>query len=118
LCFNQCLPIVFPISGLFLEFFAMLNALFQLADALIGLAIWLVIIDVAVQLLIQFNLLNSYNPLIRQIAAGLKELTWYFYRPFRLAIGRLLGHQPILDLSPLLAILCLQFLRALLTAQL
>jgi hypothetical protein len=67
LCFNQCLPIVFPISGLFLEFFAMLNALFQLADALIGLAIWLVIIDVAVQLLIQFNLLNSYNPLIRQI---------------------------------------------------
>ena len=92
----------------------MISALIQSLDALIGVAIWLIIIDVVMQLLVQFNLLNSYHPLVRQLGAGLRELTWYFYRPFRWVIARLVGHQPMLDLSPLLAILALQFLRNLL----
>jgi YggT family protein len=92
----------------------MLSALFQLFSALIDLAVWLIIIDVVMQLLVQFNLLNSYHPLVRQLGAGLRELTWYLYRPFRWVIARLIGHQPMLDLSPLLAILALHFLRNLL----
>ena len=92
----------------------MLPALFQLFSALIDLAVWLIIIDVVMQLLVQFNLLNSYHPLVRQLGAGLRELTWYLYRPFRWVIARLIGHQPMLDLSPLLAILALHFLRNLL----
>jgi hypothetical protein len=63
---------------------------------------------VVMQLLVQFNLLNSYHPLVRQLGAGLRELTWYFYRPFRWVIARLLNRQPKLDISPLLAIMLLK----------
>jgi YggT family protein len=92
----------------------MISALIQFLDALIGVAIWLIIIDVVMQLLVQFNLLNSSSSAGAPAGGGLRELTWYFYRPFRWVIARLVGHQPMLDLSPLLAILALQFLRNLL----
>ena len=84
----------------------MLAAL-NLFNSIISLFIWAVILAAAMSWLIGFNIININNKLVYTIADFLNRLTEPFLRPIRKLIPNLGG----IDLSPIILILLLIFLR-------
>jgi YggT family protein len=82
-------------------------ALLWLFDSLVGLYIFVVIAAVVVSWLVAFGVLNTYNPMARSIIRVLDALTEPVFRQIRRIIPAIGG----LDLSPMLVILALYFLR-------
>lgn len=82
-------------------------ALIWLVNAILSLAWWIVIIHVIMSWLISFNVVNLYQPLVRQIWDGLTRLTEPVYRPIRNFLPSMGG----LDLSPLIVLLAITFLQ-------
>ncbi len=72
----------------------------------INIYIWIVIIAVVVNLLIHFNIINRYQPLVQQISTALARLTEPVFRRVRKVIPPMGGF----DLSPIIVLLGLQFL--------
>ncbi|HEY4249594.1 MAG TPA: YggT family protein [Roseomonas sp.] len=89
-----------------------LDALFYVLYALLDIAWWVVIVAVIVQLLLQFNVLDTRNRIIWQIADGLFRLTEPVFRRVR----RLLPNMGGFDLSPLLVLIGITALGMLLGA--
>ena len=75
----------------------------------INIAWWIVIIHVIMSWLINFNVINLHQPLVRSIWDGLTRLTEPMYRPIR----NFLPHMGGLDLSPLVVLLAITFLQIL-----
>ena len=84
----------------------MLAAL-NLFNNLIGLFIWAIILSALMSWLIGFNIININNKLIYIIADFLNRLTEPFLRPIR----RILPYLGGIDLSPVILILLLIFLK-------
>jgi YggT family protein len=84
-------------------------ALIWLINALLTIAWWIVIIQVIMSWLINFNVINLHQPLVRQIWDGLTRLTEPMYRPIRNFLPSMGG----LDLSPLIVLLGITFLQIL-----
>lgn len=82
-------------------------ALIWLVNAILSIAWWIVIIHVIMSWLISFNVVNLYQPLVRQIWEGLTRLTEPVYRPIRNLLPSMGG----LDLSPLIVLLAITFLQ-------
>ena len=78
-----------------------------LFDSVINLFIWAVIIAAVLSWLIGFNIINIQNKLVYIIASALNKLTEPFLSPIR----RLLPNIGGLDLSPVILILLLIFIR-------
>jgi YggT family protein len=85
----------------------LLAALLWLFDTLVGLYIIVIIAAVVVSWLVAFGVLNTYNHLARSFIRALDALTEPVFRRVRRIIPPLGG----LDLSPMLVILALWFLR-------
>jgi len=85
----------------------LLAALLWLFDTLVGLYIFIIIAAVVVSWLVAFGVLNTYNPMARSIIRVLDALTEPVFRQIRRIIPPIGG----LDLSPMLVILALYFLR-------
>jgi YggT family protein len=81
---------------------------------LLGYLLWVasvvIIVQVVVSLLVAFNVVNRFNPLVRGIHDGLDRLTGPLYRPIR----RILPDFGGMDFSPLVVILVIGFLQRLL----
>ncbi|MEM7056176.1 MAG: YggT family protein [Pseudomonadota bacterium] len=73
---------------------------------LLGVAQFLIIAHVVVSLLINFNVLNARQPLVRAIWQGLERLFEPIYGPLR----RMLPDTRPLDLTPLAALICIYIL--------
>lgn len=86
-----------------------MNAFIWLINAILGIAWWVVIIHVIMSWLIAFNVVNLYQPLIRQVWDGLNRLTEPVYRPIRNFLPSMGG----LDLSPLIVLVAITFLQIL-----
>ena len=84
-----------------------LAALLWLFDTVVGLYIFVIIAAVVVSWLVAFGVLNVHNPMARGIIRMLDALTEPVFRRVRRIIPPLGG----LDLSPMLVILALYFLR-------
>jgi len=82
-------------------------AIANLISTVIGLYMWAVIISVVMTWLVQFNVINTSNRLVYQIGDFLYRITEPVMRPIRQVIPSVGG----LDLSPLIVILILGFLR-------
>ncbi len=87
-----------------------MNALFWLIDQVIGLYITLVIIQVVLSWLVAFNVINTRNRFVYMVGDFLYRITEPALKPIR----RLLPTMGGIDLSPVVLILGLYFLRVLL----
>ena len=85
-------------------------AFLNLIDNLISLYIWIVIISAVTSWLVAFNVINTSNRLVYTVADFLYRVTEPALRPIRRFLPNLGG----IDLSPVILILLLVFLRDLL----
>ena len=83
----------------------MITALFQLLDAVISLAVWALILSAIVTTLVSFGVLDTRNRLVWTIGDFLHRVTEPLLRPIR----NVLPNFGSVDLSPLVAILLLQY---------
>lgn len=87
-----------------------MRALFWLLDTAISLYVWALIIAAVLSLLLAFNVLDSRNRFVWNVADFFYRVTEPALRPIRRRLPNLGG----VDLSPLVLILLLQALRILL----
>ena len=84
-----------------------MQALIWLIDNLFSLVWWLILASVVMSWLFAFNIVNVQNPTVRQIAHGISRVT----EPMLAPIRRILPSMGGLDLSPIILLLGLEFLR-------
>ncbi len=84
-----------------------MNALLILVDTIISLYIWALIIHVVLTWLVQFNVVNTRNRFVYMVGNSLYRLTEPALRPIRRVIPHLGG----LDISPVVLIIGLWFVR-------
>ncbi len=87
-----------------------MNALFWLIDQVIGLYITLVIVQIVLSWLVAFNVINTQNRFVYMVGDFLYRITEPALKPIRRLLPTLGG----IDLSPVVLILGLYFLRVLL----
>ena len=82
----------------------MLIALFNIADLLLNVLSWIIIIQVILSWLFAFNVLNSGSGAVRSITMALDRLTAPLYRPIRAVLPDFGG----IDFSPLVLLLVIK----------
>ena len=85
----------------------MLLLLLQIADLLLGVLRWIIIIQAIMSWLVAFNVINTYNDFVRQVLFALDKITEPIYRPIR----KVMPDFGALDLSPLVALLLIIILQ-------
>ena len=88
----------------------MLLAFVKIADLLLGILTWVIIIQVALSWLLAFNVLNTGSGGVRAFVVALDRLTAPLYRPIR----RLLPDFGGIDFSPLVILILIQVVEKLL----
>ena len=89
-------------------------AIAQLVSFLATAIYWLVLIYVILSLLVNFNVINLQNDIVRQIYYGINSMVEPMLRPIR----RVLPAPSGLDFSPLVLLLIVMFLRTLIVQDL
>jgi len=79
----------------------MVVLLLQIADLLLGVLRWIIIVQAILSWLVAFNVINTYNDFVRQLLYALDRITAPIYRPIR----RIMPDFGGLDLSPMVALL-------------
>ena len=79
-------------------------AIFNLA---IKLVFWIIILQAIMSWLVAFNVLNPYQPMVRNVWSGLNRMTDPLYRPIRNILPDMGG----IDISPLVVIFALYALQ-------
>jgi YggT family protein len=87
-----------------------MRSLILLIDTVINLYIWVLIISAVLSWLVAFNVINTHNRFVYQVMDFLYRVTEPALRPIR----RLLPNLGGVDISPIVLILLLYFLRNLL----
>ncbi|MEA2781676.1 MAG: YggT family protein [Rhodospirillaceae bacterium] len=85
-------------------------AVAQLIDWVIQIYIWVLIASAVLSWLLAFGIVNRYNPVVVRVGQFCDRLTEPLLRPIRRVLPLIAG----VDLSPLVLILLLMFLRNLL----
>ncbi len=85
----------------------MVNPFVALFSTLITMVWWAVFIWFVLSLLIQFNVVNRYNPMVSKVYDILERLIEPLLKPIRKYVPLIGG----IDFSPMVLILGLQFLR-------
>jgi YggT family protein len=88
----------------------MLLALVDIADLLLTILTWLIIIQVILSWLFAFNVLNTTSHGVRTFAVAIDRITAPLYRPVR----RLLPDFGGIDFSPVVILILIQVLKKLL----
>ncbi len=81
--------------------------LINIAQVLLNLVWWIIVVQIILSLLIAFNVINTYNDFVRQLHQGLEKLTEPIYRPIR----RVLPDFGQIDFSPAVVLIGLQILQ-------
>ena len=88
----------------------MLINLLNLVDAVFAIYFWTLLAYVIAGWLAALNIVNPYNPVFRQIVQGLAALHEPILRPIRALQYRLIPNMGGFDLSPIVALLVVQYL--------
>ena len=88
----------------------MLRALVDIADLLLTVVTWVIIIQVILSWLLAFNVLNTSSGGVRAIAIAIDRITAPLYRPIR----RLMPDFGGIDFSPLVILILIQVIKRLL----
>ena len=86
-----------------------MNPFLWLVDTLITIYIWLLVASAVLSWLIVFNVLNTRNPIVHSVGDFLYRITEPALRPIRSILPKLGG----IDISPVILIIGLLFLRQL-----
>jgi YggT family protein len=86
-----------------------MNPFLWLIDTLIDIYIWLLIASAVLSWLIAFNVVNARNPIVHNVGEFLFRITEPLLRPIRNMLPNLGG----IDVSPVIPIIGLLFLRQL-----
>jgi YggT family protein len=78
-----------------------LIAIIQIAQMLLNVLWWIIIVQAVLSWLIAFNVINTSSDLVRSVWGGLERLTEPLYRPIR----RVMPDFGALDLTPLVVLL-------------
>jgi len=84
-----------------------MGAIIWLVDTCVTIYIWILIAQVVLSWLVAFNIVNTRQPFVRQLGNALWRLTEPVLGPVRRIMPNLGG----LDISPIIVILLLEFLR-------
>jgi YggT family protein len=87
-----------------------MNPVHWLIDAVLELYLWVVIASVVLSWLVAFNVVNTHNRFVNQIGEFLNRATEPALRPIRSVLPNLGG----IDVSPVVLILLIVFIRRLL----
>lgn len=80
--------------------------LIQIAQVLLDVFWWIIVIQIILSLLIAFNVINTYNDLVRQLYQGLNAITEPVYRPIR----RVLPDFGQIDFAPFVVLVLMQII--------
>ena len=86
-----------------------MNPFLWLVDTIITIYIWLLIASAILSWLIAFNVVNTRNPIVHSVGNFLYQITEPLLRPIRSMLPNLGG----IDISPVILIIVLLFLRQL-----
>lgn len=87
-----------------------MRSVLLLIDYVISLYVWVLIASVVLSWLVNFNVVNTHNRFVYQVVDFLYRVTEPALRPIRRVLPNLGG----IDISPIVLILALYFLRNLL----
>ncbi len=87
-----------------------MNSLLWLIDTLISLYVWILIASAILSWLVAFNVVNPHNPFVRNVG----EFLWRVTEPVLAPIRRILPNLGGIDISPVILIIGLYFIRNLL----
>ncbi len=76
-------------------------AMFGIADLLLTVAMYIIILQAILSWLVAFNVINTHNDFVRTFLNALNRITEPLYRPFR----RILPDFGGLDFSPMIVLL-------------
>jgi YggT family protein len=85
----------------------MVNPFIWLVLTILDIYTWVIVGAVIASWLVSFGVINIHNQLVRSLVIVLQAMTEPVFRPIRRVIPPMGG----LDLSPLVALLVIQFLR-------
>ena len=88
----------------------MFLALISIADLLLSVLMWIIIIQVILSWLFVFNVLNTNSGGVRAFTLALEKITAPIYRPIRKVMPDFGG----IDFSPIVIIILIQVLKKLL----
>lgn len=88
----------------------MVLSLFAIADILLQVVMWIIIIQAILSLLVAFNVINTHSDFVRSFLYALDRITAPIYRPLR----RIMPDFGGIDLSPMVVLLVIYMLRILL----
>jgi YggT family protein len=88
----------------------MLIAIVDIADLLLSIVTWIIIIQVILSWLFAFNVLNTGSHGVRTLAVAIDRITAPLYRPIR----RILPDFGGIDFSPLVILILIQVIKKLL----
>jgi len=83
-----------------------LIALIQIIQVLLNVVWWIIVVQIVLSLLISFNVVNTYNDLVRQLYEGLNTITEPVYRPIR----KVLPDFGQLDFAPAVVLLLMSLM--------
>jgi len=86
-----------------------MNPFLWLVDTIINIYIWLLIASAVLSWLVAFNVVNARNPIVHSVGEFLYRVTEPLLRPIRNMLPNLGG----IDVSPVILIIALLFLRQL-----
>lgn len=84
-------------------------AVYWLVDTALSIYLWFIIIGAVMSWLVAFNVINAYNQFVRTVLTFLHRVTEPALRPIRRYMPDLGG----IDISPIVLILAIQFVRLL-----
>jgi len=85
-----------------------MKAILDVLLAILSIATWIILIQAVVSWLLTFRVLDLRNNIVAQIWGGLERLTEPLYRPIRNILPPMSG----IDLTPLVVLLLIFFLRS------
>jgi YggT family protein len=78
-----------------------MNLIVDIARILLNVVWWIIIVQAILSWLIAFNVINTYNDMVRMIWDALQKMTEPLYRPIR----KIMPDFGALDLSPMVVLL-------------
>jgi len=88
-----------------------MEALIWLVDIIFRIYFWILIGQVAMSWLVSFKIVDTRQPVVHQIGRFLWQITEPVLGPIRRILRKFLGNLGGIDISPIIAILALEFLR-------
>ena len=85
-------------------------SILNLIDLILNIYTWIIIAVVIMSWLIGFNIINGHNNIVRQIRYALDRITEPVLGPIRRVLPDLGG----IDISPIIALIAIWFIRSLL----